>query len=315
VTIPNDGEITIEERITGGSGFGDFRFLGIEVAISAPAGTVVNPIRIVFRVDSSRVPPGWRVPPGSPLLPGTIEIYRTEEPNPPEIVQPCAAPFGQAYPDPCLAGPPQTKEEDGDIEFIVLSTSVSRWNFAVPIPTHPGKKLQIKDDTDPTKRKIVFEAKEDPNDPDHDIVAAVPATADDPTCGAPGGGGAKLQVFGTDGSGHSVTINLPCQNWTLIGKPEERKGFKYKDVELDQGPCRTVQVKDRKSVKATCSAKNPASPIGYDLTAEGERRVAVILKTGEGGVNACTEFTTPQRDDERRFQAGSASAPLVCPKP
>jgi hypothetical protein len=67
-------------------------------------------------------------------------------------------------------------------------------------------------------------------------------------------------------------------------------------------------------VKATCTAKNPAQPIAYDLTTSGEGDVGVIVAVP---TPYCTELPggggTLKRDDEKTFSATNAPAPVMCP--
>ncbi len=179
-------------------------------------------------------------------------------------------------------------------------------------PPITGKKLLIKDNPDTTKRQIAFESK------DGSIIPRTPSGSDDPRCSAPAGGGGSLWVFGTGGSGQRVVIPLPCENWQAIGNPASPKGYKYKDREQDQGPCKTVEVKKGKYLKAACTGKNPNSPLTYDLTASGEGRVGVVLSTGSS-IAYCAEFQgstgTVIRDDETLFRAKDAPAPAGCPMP
>lgn len=175
-----------------------------------------------------------------------------------------------------------------------------------------GQKLLIVDNPDTTKWQIVFVSK------DQSIIPRTPSGSDDPRCSAPGGGGGSLWVFGTAGSGQRVAIPLPCENWQAIGKPTAPKGYRYRDKEQDQGPCKLVEVKKGKRLKAVCTGKNPISPLTYDLTASGEGSVGVVLSTGTS-VSYCADFQgstgTVSRDDETLFKANAAPAPAGCPMP
>jgi hypothetical protein len=177
-----------------------------------------------------------------------------------------------------------------------------------------GKALMIQDDPDPINRKIAATLK------DPGVSSAVPDSDGDPRCTAPGGGGGSLRAFGTGGSGQDTgVIALPCANWSLVGKPEAQKGYRYRDPEQDQGPCKQVVVKAGKVVKAVCTGKNPASPVPYDLTAAGEHSVGVVLTTGASAQTYCAAFPGAtgeiRADHERRFSAINAPAPAACPVP
>ncbi|RMD83861.1 MAG: hypothetical protein D6815_05500 [Candidatus Dadabacteria bacterium] len=175
-----------------------------------------------------------------------------------------------------------------------------------------GRKLVIKDHaSDPTRRRARFISKDSAMT---DI--ALPGEPGDPTCSGPGGGGGLLRLIGTGGSGQDTgNIALPCENWKPIGPASAPKGYRYRDKEQDQGPCKFVLIRAGKLVRASCSGKNPASPLPYDLTAAGEGSVAVMLQTG-ASFTYCAEFPgssgTVFRDNERLFSARNAPAPAGC---
>ena len=174
-----------------------------------------------------------------------------------------------------------------------------------------GRKLVIKDHpSDPTRRRVRFISK------DAAIAVPPPGEPGDPRCGAPGGGGGLLRLVGTGGSGQDTgSIPLPCENWKAIGPSSAPKGYRYRDKGQDQGPCKFVLVKAGKLVRASCSGKNPASPLNYDLTAGGEASVGIMLRTGVSSTY-CAEFPgsggTILHDDERTFSTRNAPAPPGC---
>ncbi len=173
-----------------------------------------------------------------------------------------------------------------------------------------GRKLLIRDHaSDPTRRRARFVSR------DTGAEAPLPGEPGDPTCTGPGGGGGLLRLIGTGGSGQDTgNIALPCENWKPIGPPGAPKGYRYRDKEQDQGPCKRVLVRAGKLLRASCSGKNPASPFSYDLSS-GETSVAVMLQTG-ASFTYCAEFSsssaTVVRDDDRVFSARMAPAPARC---
>ena len=107
--------------------------------------------------------------------------------------------------------------------------------------------------------------------------------------------------------------------WTAIGSDAKplRQGYKYRDRELDQGPCKSVLVKGRKSIKATCLGRGPTTDFLYDLT-EGtdEGIVNGVLTIGE--FTYCTAFDDYHGidgSDGRMFLGRDAPAPSSCPAP
>jgi cysteine-rich repeat protein len=270
VTSPNPGIVAIIEAASVLPPPLRFRFLSQQIDITAPAAAPGDPLVVTFRIDSSRIPAGEDET--------TLQMFKDGVPVPT-----CTGTPGLADPDPCVSN--RALLSDGDVELTVLTSTASIWNFGVAsvVARVSGKKLLIKDDTEITKRAIVFASK------DRNVVAGVPGSAADPTCTAPGEGGAQLRIFGLGGSGQDVTILLPCQNWSVIGDPTRQKGYKYKDKEQDQGPCKVVVIRTGKQVMASCGSKNPVSPITYDLTVSGESQVGLILASGTA-IDYCAEF-------------------------
>jgi photosystem II stability/assembly factor-like uncharacterized protein len=179
-------------------------------------------------------------------------------------------------------------------------SNLATFDLLCPIPTAGTKLLLKDDDADPTRRKVTFKSTD---------AAIVPADA---TCAAPGGGGGRLRIFGVQ-SGQDVTLPLPCMRWEAINTDKPEKGYRYRDKDQLDGPCRKVVVKPGK-VTATCTAKNPAQPIAYDLTTSGEGGIGVILAAP---TPYCTELPgsggTLKRDDEKTFSATNGPAPVQCP--
>jgi hypothetical protein len=170
--------------------------------------------------------------------------------------------------------------------------------------------LLIADDAVPARRRLLFIAK------DRRITTGVPDTAADPRCASPGGGGGRLQVFGTGLSLQSLDLALPCQHWGAIGSPEDQKGYVYKDRQQMDGPCKVVLVRKGKIARAVCNGRNPGQPFFYDLTAAGEGSVGLVLTVGSAR-QYCAELSggTVVRDDASRFIVRNAGAPASCPAP
>lgn len=293
VTSPNAGTVDVAESADWAPATNGYQLFGLQIQITAPAATTAAPLVLTFRIDESRVPTGVAV--------ADIIVFRNGT-----SIGECPG-STVASPDPCISS--RTIVGD-DFEITALTSAASEWTFGLPTPI-TGSKLLIKDNSDAAKRRALFLSKSSA------ITAPEPNSINDPTCGAPGGGGASLEIVGTAESGQTLQMNLPCENWTLVGNPSAPKGYKYKDPEQDQGPCKGVTLLDGKIIKAVCSGKNPSSPLAYDLIA-GEGSVAVRLTTGSTW-RGCTEFSAERavvsRDDAQAFLAKNAAAPASCPIP
>lgn len=112
-----------------------------------------------------------------------------------------------------------------------------------------GKKLTLKDNVTPTKKGLTVTAT-----PRQAVALGGPA--DDPTVN-----GGSLRVVGT---GIDDTYAMPAGNWLPIGKPADRKGFKYKDSHLVSGPVKTAQVKAGSLVKASAKGAGLGHTLGSD---------------------------------------------------
>jgi Tol biopolymer transport system component len=167
-----------------------------------------------------------------------------------------------------------------------------------------GKKLVVKDkDGNANNRKVVWLSK-DPN-----LNAPAAGSGDDPT-----GAGASLQIF-NPASMETDTYTLPAEGWQGIGKPPGIKGYKYKDKDLTNGPCKKVIVKPGKVMKAVCKGDQ----INYTLDEPSQGSMAVRLTIGS--LRQCTVFDAQTVLKDVRaaqgkpglFKATGAPAPLSCP--
>ena len=188
--------------------------------------------------------------------------------------------------------------------------------FGQGLPTQlplAGKRLVVKNKVpdDPEKNKGLWLAK------DPAMLVGARGTADDPRCNTDPADTVKatLRFFSSD-SGHDTgTIPLPCQNWSPIGRDSDPKGYRYKDRELDEGPCKLVLLKDRKLAKAVCLGAGTMTNFLFDLT-EGtdEGVVNVVLTTGT--LNYCTAFdgfNGKNGSDGKTFLGKNSPPPLSCP--
>ena len=83
------------------------------------------------------------------------------------------------------------------------------------------------------------------------IVVPSPGSSGDPTCVGAGGGGGSI-TFRSPSSGQTVTSPLPCANWHSV---KGGSGYRYLDRELDDGPCRVIEVKQGKLLRALCHGR------------------------------------------------------------
>lgn len=196
------------------------------------------------------------------------------------------------------------KDIDGVVadEFFVRS--------ALPRQEQPisGTKLLIRNrlPDDESRNRILFVSRT------RGISMGLPGSAEDPRCGF--GDGGTIEISSST-SGQSLFAALPCENWHLLGTETNVKGYRYRDRELDDGPCRTVVLKHGGSLRAFCLGRGPAL-LDYDLQEE-ERQppVSVLLTTG-AQVRYCSEFGGEiRRDgaDGRTFLARDAPSPAGCP--
>jgi hypothetical protein len=117
ITSPVAGPVSITQSAGVSESSAGFSLLGQQVNIEAPASTADNPLRFVFTLDSTLIPAGEDE--------DTIQVFRNGA-----QVQNCADPTsGTASPDPCVLG--RELLVDGDVEFTVLTSHASAWNFGV----------------------------------------------------------------------------------------------------------------------------------------------------------------------------------------
>jgi len=171
-----------------------------------------------------------------------------------------------------------------------------------------GTKLLIKNrlPDDESRNVILFVSR------DRGISIGGPGSAEDPRCGFGDGGSIEIS---SSTSGQNVSAPLPCKNWELLGAQSSQMGYRYRDRELDDGPCRTVTLKHGRSAKALCLGRG-LGLLDYDLKEqEHQAPVSVLLQTG-GSVRYCSEFGGEiSRDgtDGRTFLARDALPPAGCP--
>jgi hypothetical protein len=113
LTTPNQGDVSITAGPSGSPPSG-YDLIGQQVVISAPPATVADPLRLVFRIDGTAIPPGTQI--------GDVVVLRNGSP----AGAACAG-DGTARPDPCV----DSRQVVGDdFELTVLTSHASTWNLA-----------------------------------------------------------------------------------------------------------------------------------------------------------------------------------------
>lgn len=213
------------------------------------------------------------------------------------------------------AFPDVDTEEDGNFTVIwkAANKNVVGQRFTAPDVAIPitSKKLKIKDRVPdhPEKRKLQWVVK-DPN-----ITLPVPGSLSDPSCNGDPAGTVKASLrFFSDDSGHdSGVIDLPCQWWASVGSGAKR-AYQYKDLKLFDGPCKFVQLKTGKQIRATCLGRNLSHTLDYDLEiGAAEGTVQTVLTIGNHTFCAATPtFRTKDGSDGKLFLGKDGPAPASC---
>ncbi len=115
VCVPAGGTCAITEARAAGTPPTGYSIVGQAITISAPPGTVDEPLVLVFTIDGSQLPAGQA------LI--AVQILRNGD-----VVRTCAGGSGQAVPDPCVA---RRRLVAGDLELTVLTSAASVWNPVV----------------------------------------------------------------------------------------------------------------------------------------------------------------------------------------
>jgi polyhydroxybutyrate depolymerase len=203
-----------------------------------------------------------------------------------------------------------------------LNLSVVAWNFlsrfqlpaSVPPSTEQpvaAKKLFIKNKLpdDESRNKVVIIAR------DPGISTPPPLSSDDPRCnGDPFGTVKATLTVASTASGQSHTTALPCENWTILGKEANPRGYKYSDGDLLTSTARTITWKAGVQLKAVLKGNGPSN-LDYDLqlgVAQGT--VAATLANGtDRTCVVCPAFNGKDGSDGKRYLGRNCAAPAACP--
>jgi uncharacterized repeat protein (TIGR01451 family) len=130
VTPSGGGTVSITERRKATPALTNWTLVGVEVVISAPAGTASAPITITFRIQKEL------------LLgadPALIQVFRNNSATPVAVCTKSGTPPQPVIPispDPCIGS--RTVLGDGDLEIVVLTSQASVWGFGVHEPFRFG---------------------------------------------------------------------------------------------------------------------------------------------------------------------------------
>ncbi len=154
-----------------------------------------------------------------------------------------------------------------------------------------------------------------------EIVSPLRGSLGDPRCNGDPAGTVKAGVrFFSSTSGQDTgLIPLPCQNWTATGgakvKSVPKRGYRYSDPKLGDGPCNAVKIVGTKSLKVSCKGSGDTTDFLYDLVpGVSEGAVSAVLEVR--GRQYCSEVAPdPGSDgsDGRKFKGKKAPAPASCP--
>jgi polyhydroxybutyrate depolymerase len=185
-----------------------------------------------------------------------------------------------------------------EVAWAFLSRFTLPADAGTPLPQPvAGKKLQIRDEADPAKRRVALALKDA-------AIALDPAT--DPTAD-----GAELVLFGSATTLDLACLPLPAANWKRKGA-----GFVYKDKQGAAGPCTSAKLAAGR-LDVTCSGK--AAALEYTLDEPSQGGVAARFATSQQAF--CTTFGGSVQKDtstaagKAQFAAKSAPAPATCPAP
>ena len=168
---------------------------------------------------------------------------------------------------------------------------------------------------DKEKNKGIWKAK------DPAIVVPLRGSLGDPRCNADPAGTVKAGVrFLSTTSGQDTgLLPLPCQNWTATGGQKvgsvPKRGYKYADAKLLDGPCNSVKIVGTKTISVSCKGKGDTNDFLYDLV-PGTNEGAITAVLEVRGQRFCSEVpATPGTDgsDGKKFKGKNAPAPGGCP--
>ena len=146
--------------------------------------------------------------------------------------------------------------------------------------------------------------------------AASPGSLGDPTCGAPDGGGARLQLLGDGDSPVTEDIELPCSRWAALGDAARPAGYQYSDPRQQDGPCTTaeIRIKARRGQMRVVCRSSASFPLTFDLGGAPQQRMSMRLSLGAAPY--CSDIGGGAGhvavDTATLFRAGAGTRPMEC---
>jgi hypothetical protein len=192
---------------------------------------------------------------------------------------------------------------DGAVHYVAINgNSVRRLAAVPPAPEQPlfGRSLLLKDDADPTMKRIVAVAKDSSLS-----LGSGNGSADDPVLN-----GGSLRVLTADGCGGPCddTYTLPSTGWSYIGQAGDNKGYRFSDT---AGPIRAIVVRAGRRIRVVGRATS--APLGHELAAD-PQPVDVVLSAGTVPRSWCMEYGGDTSfAANARFIARNAPVPASCP--
>ena len=149
-----------------------------------------------------------------------------------------------------------------------------------------------------------------------DVTIPLPDGFNDPRCSNPGGAAVGSEFVLESMTSEKVHVTpLPCQNWRLIGNPENPRGYRYDDRQLDDGTVRSIVWQQGKMLKIVLSGKGPTN-LDYDLRpGDDEGLVFATLRTGL--VQTCVACTAEPPNNGilgLRYRGYDCAVPTTCPE-
>jgi hypothetical protein len=186
---------------------------------------------------------------------------------------------------------PNTAQGDGDGDGIGDACDVNQF---------PGNaKLTLKDNADPTKRRMVLVSH------DRQVTAPIAGSTADPRTAD-----TTLEVLNPT-TMESMSLTLPSSGWVGLGTPAGSRGYKFAGT----GVCTRAFMKGR-LLKARCSGSGISFTL-LDQPAQGSLAVKVSVGAPVPAQSYCLEFSGAAvvKDELGVFIARRAPAPAACAIP
>jgi DNA-binding beta-propeller fold protein YncE len=165
--------------------------------------------------------------------------------------------------------------------------------------------LKLRDQSGPDSRRFSFKSSTKTDPPANRVLVPGAGTAGDPTTAGATGGGARLDVYNSAGSGELVTVNLPAAGWLLSGN-----GYRFR-APLKTDPVQRVTVKGD-----SLRVRGGHASWAYTLDEASQGSVAVRFRLGTGTTwcaNSPAKAGTSYDVTGKFVGQSRTPAPAVCP--